>query len=59
MTDAEELIRARAKRNLFLNWMEDSESEQRIKALEDEALLNLQQETSSRSQVSRLIPCDL
>lgn len=56
MNDAEELIRARAKRNIYANWMEDDASAQRMAALEAEALLSLQAESSSRTQVSRLFP---
>ncbi len=58
MTDAEELIRFRAKRNLYLNWMLGTEATQAqaMQALEDEAYQRLRAETSSRSQVSRIRP---
>lgn len=58
MTDAEELIRFRAKRNLYLNWMLGTEATQAqaMKALEDEAYDRLRVETSSRSQVRRIRP---
>jgi hypothetical protein len=53
MTDAAELISARATRNLYLKNMFGSEQSQvaAFKALEDEALERLRVETSSRSQV--------
>jgi hypothetical protein len=53
MTDAAELIAARATRNLYLKNMFGSEQSQvaAFKALEDEALERLRVETSSRSQV--------
>jgi hypothetical protein len=58
MTEAEELIRARAKRNLYLNSMLGTEATQvaAMKALEDEALIRLKRETSSRTQVKFLRP---
>ncbi len=61
MNDAEELIRARAKRNLYLNSMLGTESTQvaAMKQFEDEALDRLRRETSSRSQVNYIRPTDL
>lgn len=58
MTDAEELIRSRAKRNLYLNSMLGTEPGmiQTMKLMEDEAYDRLRVETSSRSQVSRIRP---
>lgn len=61
MTKAEELIRARAKRNLYLNWLggTDRETIATMQSLEAEKLDALKRETSSRSQVSRLRPSGL
>lgn len=59
MNEAEELIRCRAKRNLYLHWMSDRDEAGNMATAESEALSELQKETSSRSQVSRLTPCDL
>lgn len=58
MTEAEELIRARAKRNLYLNSMLGTESTQAtaMRALEEEAFARLKRETSSRSQVNYIRP---
>jgi hypothetical protein len=58
MTEAEELIRSRAKRNLYMNSMLGTEATQvaAMKALEDEALSRLKRETSSRTQVKFLRP---
>lgn len=58
MNDAEELIRARAKRNLYLNSMLGTEGTQvaAMKQFEDEALDRLRRETSSRSQVRHIRP---
>lgn len=60
MTEAEELIRARAKRNLYLNSMLGTENSQvqAMKSYEDEALDRLQRETSSRTQVNHIRPTD-
>ena len=60
MVDAEELIRARAKRNLYLNSMLGTEGTQvqAMKSYEDEALERLQRETSSRTQVNHIRPTD-
>lgn len=55
MNEAEELIRSRAKRNIFLHWMEDGDAAQRMQASEDEALEALRRETSSRTQVSEFM----
>lgn len=55
MTEAEELIRSRVKRNIFLHWMEDGESAQRMQMAENEALESLRQESSSRTQVNTLV----
>jgi hypothetical protein len=55
MNEAEELIRSRAKRNIFLHWMEDSEAAQRMQTAETEALDELRRETSSRTQVSEFM----
>ena len=55
MNEAEELIRSRVKRNLFLHWMEDGEAAQRMQAAESEALDQLRYETSSRTQVSEFM----
>lgn len=56
MNEAEELIRARAKRNLYLNWMLGTENSQVVamKSFEDEALDRLKQENSSRNQTARI-----
>jgi hypothetical protein len=58
MTEAEELIRARSKRNLYLNSMIGTEATQvsAMRAFEDEALERLRRETSSRSQVNYIRP---
>jgi hypothetical protein len=58
MVEAEELIRARAKRNLYLNSMLGTETTQvsAMKQLEDEAIDRLSRETSSRSQVNFIRP---
>ncbi len=55
MNEAEELIRSRAKRNIFLHWMEDGDSAQRMQSAEQEALDSLRAETSSRTQVSEFM----
>lgn len=58
MFDAEELIRSRAKRNLYLGSLGDQPMGAVMKAIEDEALDALQRETSSRTQVDTLAPSD-
>lgn len=58
MTEGEELIRARATRNLYLNYMMGTEDAlvQQQKALEDEAYKSLRQETSKKTQVNSVRP---
>jgi hypothetical protein len=58
MVEAEELIRARAKRNIYLNSMlgTDPGLIATMKALEDDALDNLRRHTSAKTQVSRIVP---
>lgn len=58
MTEAEELVRFRAKRNLYLNCFFGSEMQTAASfaAAEEEALKRLKAETSSRTQVDRLRP---
>lgn len=56
MTDCEELIRSRAKRNLYLHHMGDSAEAQAMKAAEDEALGSLRAETSRRTNVHSFTP---
>lgn len=58
MTEAEELIRARAKRNLYMNSMIGTEAVQgtAMRALEEEAFDRLKRETSSRTQVRHIRP---
>jgi hypothetical protein len=58
MTEAEELIRSRAKRNLYMNSMIGTEASQgtAMRALEEEALNRLKRETSSRTQVRHIRP---
>lgn len=56
MTDAEELIRSRAKRNLYLHSLGDQTSAAAMKAAEDEALQSLRAEASSRQNVHTLEP---
>lgn len=58
MNDAEELIRARTKRNLYLHSLGDQGMGAVMKALEDEALDALRTETSMRTQVDRLMPSE-
>lgn len=61
MTEAEELIRSRAKRNLYMNSMIGTEAAQgtAMRALEEEALSRLKRETSSRTQVRHIRPACL
>lgn len=58
MTEAEELIRSRAKRNLYMNSMIGTEASQgtAMRALEEEAFNRLKRETSSRTQVRHIRP---
>lgn len=58
MNDAEELIRCRAKRNLYLHSLGDQAMGAVMKAMEDEALDSLRTETSMRTQVDRLLPSE-
>ncbi len=59
MTDAEELIRSRAKRNLYLHSMSDQTESAAMKAAEDEALSSLRAETSRRTAVHTLLPAEV
>jgi hypothetical protein len=59
MVDAEELIRSRAKRNLFLHAMGDDEQAASMKAAEDEALRSLRAETSRRTNVHTFMPAEV
>lgn len=54
MYDAEELIRSRAKRNLYLHSLGDPEMAAAMKAAEDEAYDALVRETTLRTQVNTL-----
>ena len=56
MQDAEELIRSRAKRNLYLHSLGDQGMAAAMKAAEDEALASLAAETSMRTQVNAFVP---
>lgn len=56
MQDAEELIRSRAKRNLYLHSLGDQGMAAAMKAAEDEALASLVAETSMRTQVDAFVP---
>ena len=56
MNEAEELIRSRAKSKIFAHWMEDPASGATMAQMESEALVSLQAESSSRTQVNRLVP---
>lgn len=56
MNEAEELIRSRAKRNLYLHSLGDQAMGAVMKAAEDEALAALRIETSARTQVTNLQP---
>ena len=56
MTDGEELIRSRAKRNLYLHTLGDQQSAAAMKAAEDEALMSLQAEASRRQNIDTLCP---
>lgn len=56
MQDAEELIRSRAKRNLYLHSLGDQGMAAAMKAAEDEALSSLVAETSMRTQVNAFVP---
>jgi len=61
MTDAEELIRSRAKKNLYASWMEGSDTAkaQVMDALEQGALEALLAETSRRTSFRRFEPDNL
>lgn len=54
MTDAAELIRARAKRNIYLHSLGDQEMTAMMKSAEDEALTSLRAESSRRQNVHSL-----
>ena len=56
MNDAEELIRSRAKRNLYLHSLGDQGMAAGMKAAEDEAMDALIRETASRMQVHAFFP---
>lgn len=56
MTDAEELIRSRAKRNLYLHSLGDQQSAAAMKAAEDEALQSLRAEASTRQNIHTIQP---
>lgn len=59
MTEAEELIRSRAKRNLYLHHMGSRAKAEDMKAAEDEALRALRTETSRRTNVHCLAPAEV
>lgn len=56
MNDAEELIRSRAKRNLYLHYLGDQEMGAVMKAAEDEALNSLKSEANGRQNVHSFAP---
>lgn len=56
MTDAEELIRSRAKRNLYLHYLANTEMGAVMKAAEDEALSSLKREANARQNVHTIAP---
>lgn len=56
MNDAEELIRSRAKRNLYLHSLGDQQMAAAMKVAEDEAFLSLKGETASRAQIHAFRP---
>jgi hypothetical protein len=55
MNDAEELIRSRAKRNLYLHYMGDQQMAAGMKAAEDEALSSLKGESAERQNVHAFV----
>lgn len=59
VNDAEELIRSRAKRNLYLHSLGDVNMAQVMKSAEDEALASLLGESARRQNVDSFAPCDL
>lgn len=59
MNDAEELIRARAKKALYADWMADPQMGAVMNAKEAEALASLQAETSRRMSVYKIRSHDL
>lgn len=59
MTDAEELIRSRAKRNLYLHSMSDQTEAAAMKGAEDEALSSLRAETSRRTAIHTILPAEV
>lgn len=59
MTDAEELIRSRAKRNLYLHHMGSRQRAEDMRAAEEEALASLRAETSRRTNVHRFAPAEV
>ncbi|MGH6954427.1 MAG: phage adaptor protein [Alphaproteobacteria bacterium] len=59
MTDGEELVRARAKWNLFLNVIRNPEEAAFMKAIEREALSALRAETTRRISVGRIRPAGI
>lgn len=59
MTEAEELIRYRTKRNLYLNNFENAEQGQVMKALEQEAFTALKRESSMRQSVNTIQPAGI
>jgi hypothetical protein len=59
MTEAEELIRSRAKRNLYLHHMGSRSKAEDMKAAEDEALRALRAETSRRTNVHTFTPAEV
>ena len=56
MNDGEELIRSRAKRNLYLHYLGDQEMGAVMKAAEDEALISLKSEANARQDVHAFLP---
>ncbi len=56
MNDGEELIRSRAKRNLYLHYLGDQEMGAVMKAAESEALLSLKSEANARQNIHSFAP---